>query len=62
VRYVNALHTLPSILRYYLPREDRLALNIINLAKNSGAFAMLLQGASQQLPDIGRPLRKREAT
>jgi len=43
VRYINALRALPSILRYYLPREDELVLKIINLVKkkrNSGAFAI----------------------
>jgi len=60
VRCVNALCALPSILRCYLPHEDRLALKIINLVKetrNSGVIAMLPHGASQQVPDPGRPPR-----
>jgi len=55
VHYVNALYALPSILRYYLVHKNRLALKIINLAKekrNSRAFAMLLQAASQLLPNL----------
>jgi len=41
-----------------------LTLKIINLVKemrNSGAFGMLSQGASQQLPNIGQLPKKREA-
>jgi len=60
VRYINALRALPSILRHSRP-----ALKTINLAKemrNSGVFAMLLQDASQQLPDIVWPPRKRATT
>jgi len=64
VCYVNALRALPSILQYYLLCEDRPALKIINLVKeknNSGVFAPLPQGASQQLPYIEQPPRKRTA-
>jgi len=53
---------LSSILRHYLPCKDRPALKTINLAnemRNSRAFIMLLQGTSQQLPDIVWPPWKR---
>jgi len=54
VCYVNAFCALR---RYYLLHKDRPALKSINLAnemRNSGAFTILPQGASQQLPDTGR--------
>jgi len=57
VHYIGAHRALPSNLKYYLPHEGRtIHLKIINLAKetrNCGEFAMLLHGASQQLPSIG---------
>jgi len=32
---------------------------LAKVRRNSGAFAMLPQDASQQVPDVGRPPRKR---
>jgi len=56
VSYTNALRALPSILRYYLPHENRPQSGEGDEEQQS-ISNVTTTGAFQQLPDIGQPPR-----